>query len=93
MIFFFFCEDTLRVSSHISNAEMSLWYVHHFLEQIGQVIRVISTESVVCSAVVMAAGAQNALHFHYDQSNAAHSKVHSWCTPFILNEEVAAAVQ
>lgn len=41
----------------------------------------------------MAAGAQNALHFHYDQSNVEHSKVHSGCTPFILNEEVAAAVQ
>lgn len=41
----------------------------------------------------MAAATQNALHFHYDPSNVAHGKVHSWCTPFILNEEVAAAVQ
>lgn len=68
-------------------------YVHHVSEQIEQVIQVISTESVQCSVVVMAAGAKTALHFHYDRSNTAHSKVHSWCTPFILNEEVAAAVQ
>lgn len=72
---------------------MSLLYVHHVQEQIEQVIQAISAESVQCSVVVMAAATQNTLHFHYDQSNAAHSKVHSWCTPFILNEELAAAVQ
>lgn len=67
--------------------------VYHFKEQIEQVIQVISTISGLSRTIVIEAGTQNALHFHYDQSNVAHSKVHSRCTPFILNEEVAAAVQ
>lgn len=61
--FSFLRKDTWRVSSYISNVEISSLYVHHFLEQIGQVIRVISTVSVLFSAVVMAAGTLKCITF------------------------------
>lgn len=74
------------------NLEIPLLCEHPVWEQIEQVLQVLSTESVQCRVAVMVAGSQNALHFHYDQSNVAHGKVHSGCTPFILNEELSAAV-
>lgn len=83
-----------NLTSQFTHAEiLEIPLLYHVWEQIEQVGHVLSTESVQSRVDVMAAGFQNALHFHYDQSNVAHSKVHSGCTPFILNEELSAAVQ
>lgn len=89
----FYFEAIRRVSSFIANLEIPLLCEHPVWEQIEQFLQVLSTESVQGRVAVMAAGSQNALHFHYDRRKVAHGKVHSGCTPFILNEELSAAVQ